>query len=101
MASLTAYFKDNTMVVELVDVQDAAGTVQTSGSGTATLYALDETVIGSAVAFAHIAAGLWRAILPSSLAVILGGEYYVDAVLDCSSQRGHWRERVKAQYRSL
>jgi hypothetical protein len=102
----TLYVGDNTHVLELVDLQDNEGAVQTDA--TVQLTALVDAQTGAAVtgvtlplSMPHVSGGLYRAILPHGLSVRAGHIYSATIkALGTQSFRAEWVERLLAQERA-
>lgn len=105
MTHSTLYVNDNTHVVELVDLTDHLGSVQTNA--TVEMTSLVDRSTGAVVtgvtvplSMPHIAAGLYRATLPHGLSV-QAGRAYIATVKAVGAQgfRGEWRETLIAEVR--
>lgn len=105
MTHSTLYVGDNTHIVEVSDLRDNAGTVDTGAS--VTLTALVEKRTGTAVtgvalplSMPHVADGLYQAILPHGLSVV-AGRTYLATIKATGSQtfRAQWTETLIAEER--
>lgn len=99
------YVGDNTHVVEVVDLQDSTGTVDTAA--TVQLTALVDARTGTTVsgvslplAMPHVSAGLYRATLPHGLGITAGRLYRATIKAEGSQNfRAEWQETLIAQVR--
>ena len=100
----TLYTNDNTHVVELVDLTDHLGTLQTNATVEMTSLVDRSGVVVTGVtvplSMPHIAAGLYRATLPHGLS-ITAGKTYIATIKAVGAQgfRGEWRETLIAEVR--
>lgn len=90
---------DNTIEIdELLDESDAAVT-----SGTCT-YALKDSdgdaVSGATGSLSHVALGLWRGDLPSTVSLTNNANYSLEVTFTGSGKDAFWRVPCVAQYRS-
>ena len=105
MTHSALYVGDNTHIVEVVDLQDHLGNVQTDA--TVQMTALVDALTGAAVsgvslplAIPHVAAGLYRATLAHGL-VLTARRKYNATIKAIGSQgfRAEWQEVLLAQVR--
>lgn len=105
MTHSSLYVGDNTHVVEVSDLQDSTGTVDTLA--TVQMTALVDKRTGTTVtgvtlpiAMPHIAAGLYRATVPHGLSVVAGRTYLATIkAVGSQSFRAQWTETLIAEVR--
>jgi hypothetical protein len=106
MTHSALYVGDNTHLVEVKDLKDNDGAVQTDA--TVQLTALVDKLTGDAVtgvtlplSMPHVSAGLYRATLPHGLSVT-AGQLYLATIKAIGSQsfRAEWVETLVAQVRA-
>lgn len=106
MTHSALYVGDNTHLVEVVDLQDNAGAVQTTA--TVNLTALVDKLTGATVtgvtlplSMPHVAAGLYRATLPHGLSAVAGRTYLATIkAVGTQSFRAEWVETLIAKARA-
>lgn len=99
------YIGSNTHLIELVDLTDNAGTIQTTA--TVTLVTLTDAATGTAVtgltlplAMLHVGSGLYRATLPAPLSMTARKRYLATITASTpGGALGEWTERLTAQAR--
>lgn len=107
MRDSVVHIGDNSHVVEVEDLKDLDGTVQTDA--TVTLTALTEKVSGDTVSnvtlpltLTHVSSGLYRGVVPYN-AGFEEGKFYDATIKAVGSQgyRAQWTETLKAKKRSV
>ena len=105
MTHSTLYVGDNTHVVEVADLRDNAGVVETAA--TVTMTALVDKQTGAPVtgvtlplSMPHVAAGLYRATVPHGLSAVAGRTYLATIkAVGSQSFRAQWTETLVAEIR--
>lgn len=103
MADATAWYQNNTMVIELGALTDEiAGTAVTTATVTAQLeHPNGNTVTGETwpVTLSHVSAGTYRGVASYAITAELGQRYHVEIVATVGTYRATWRVPVLCQNR--
>lgn len=104
-AHSTIFVGDNTHIVEVADLQDNLGVVETAATVTMTAVVDADGVAVSGVtvplSIPHIAAGTYRATLPHGGAFVAGRQYRATIkAVGSQSFRAQWTETLVAKVRA-